>query len=74
MNWLTIAKLALTIADKLLDIARAKQLISAGEDRQIAKATATILSKTEVGKQIDLRAAGLTEAQVDEELKELEPK
>lgn len=74
MIWVNLGLAFLKLANLILGLVKDQQLIDAGVDKEIARNSASILARTEIGKQIDLRAAGLTEAQVDAELKDLEPK
>lgn len=73
-SWLKLGLLFLQIADKALDIARAKKLMDAGEEKAVAAASASILQKTGVAKDIMQRIEGMSEAEVDQALKDLEPK
>lgn len=74
MDWFKLAILVIQVIDRIADIVRERGQMNAGRDAALAEVAASILSKTQIGKQIDLRAAGLSEAQVDKELKDLEPK
>lgn len=74
---LTYAKIALLLlqaADGLINLWRSKQQYDAGVDAEIAKASAAILVKTKVAQEQLQLVTGLTDAQVDEMLKGLEPK
>lgn len=73
-TWAGIAKLALQFALAIVSWLKEKQLMDAGTDREIARASASILAKTDAAKGIAEHLAQLTEAQVDVELKDLEPK
>lgn len=73
---LTYAKLALIllqVANKLLNAWHDAQQFDAGVDAEIAHTSASILAKTKVGKETMQQVMGLTDAQVDEALKQLEP-
>lgn len=74
MIWVNLGLAFLKLANLVLGLVKDQQLIDAGVDKEIARNSVSILARTEIGKQIDFRAAGLTEAQVDAELKDLEPK
>lgn len=72
----TIVSIILTllkIADALLTFARDRQMIKAGADAEIAKASASVLLKTESAKEIMAQVTAMSEEQVDKALKELEP-
>ncbi len=72
----TYAKLAmlfLQLANTLANLARSKQMMDAGADRAIAQASAGILKDTQVAKEIMAQVMGMTESQVDDALKALEP-
>lgn len=73
MSWVSVLLALLQIADRLLDIARAKQLIDAGKDAEIAKASASILAKTAAAKAVLKDVMALREDEVDKALRELEP-
>ena len=64
MPWLKIALVLLQLADKFADIARANQLLSVGEDRQIAKSSLAILKKTQAAKEIDANVERLSDSDV----------
>lgn len=51
-----------------------RNLLDAGHDRAVAEGAMTVLSQTQTMKEIIQKNAGLSEAQVDLALKELEPK
>lgn len=73
MSWLEIALALLKLANMIVSWVREKQQMDAGHDRAIAEASASILSKTQAAKEIMAKISGMTEAQVDAALKELEP-
>ena len=52
MTWLSIALLLLRIADNLIAYVRDKKQFDAGMDTEIAKVSASILSKTESAKKV----------------------
>ena len=73
----TCAKIALTLlqlADVLVALARSRQQMQAGADAEIAKASASILLKCQSAKEVMRRVMAMSEAEVDQSLKELEPK
>ena len=51
-DWIKIALLVLTIADKIITGIRNQGLINQGRDEEIARATAAILAKTEYAKNV----------------------
>ena len=74
---ITYAKVALAllqIVEIIVTFLRNKQQMDAGEDRAIAKYSASILARTQVGKEIWAEVQAMTEAGVDAGLKDLEPK
>lgn len=73
----TYAKLALAllqVVEMLVNLAKTKQMMDAGADREIARTSASILAKTEAGKKILERVNALSDKDVDVELAGLEPK
>lgn len=73
LGYAQIALTMLKIASALIDWAKAKGQYDAGQDAQIAKATAELLVKTQSAKAIMQNMTGMTEEQVDATLKGLEP-
>lgn len=72
----TIASIILALlklAGILLTFARDRQMMKAGADAEIAKASAAILLQTESAKEIMTKVTSLDEDEVDKALKELEP-
>jgi len=72
-TWAKIALLALQVADMLVTLARSKQQMDAGADREIAKASASILAKTQAAKEVMVEVMGMKDDEVDKALKGLEP-
>jgi hypothetical protein len=72
MSWVSLILLILRIVDAATNWLRDQQGIKAGEDAEIAKASAAILLKTQSAKQIMAEVTAMTDAQVDEALKRLE--
>lgn len=73
---MTIAKIAvalLQLALLFVEWAKQKQAIDAGYDKAIAETSVAILKKTEAAKAVLGRVTGMTESQVDQALKDLEP-
>jgi len=72
----TIASIILAllkIASALLSFARDRQMMQAGADAEIAKASASVLLMTQSAKDVMAQVTGMTEEEVDKALKELEP-
>lgn len=63
----------LKLAAILMNFARDRQMIQAGADAEIAKASAAVLLMTESAKQTLQEVTSLDEEQVDKALKGLEP-
>lgn len=74
MDWFKIVLLLLQVANRIADIVREKGQMDAGRDRALAEASASILAKTQAGKEILTTVSGMTEDEVDAALKALEPK
>lgn len=74
MSWLSLGLALLKLANLILGLVKDQQLMDAGVDRQIAETSAAILKRTQAGKEVVAKVTAMTEAQVDEALKELEPK
>jgi hypothetical protein len=73
----TYAKIALALlqlADVLVALARSRQQMQAGADAEIAKASASILLKCQSAQEVMGRVVAMSQAEVDQSLKELEPK
>lgn len=73
MTWVSAILTILKLADTLVAWLRDKQQLDAGADRQIAQASASILSKTKAAKEVLQSVMGMTEDEVDKTLKGLEP-
>lgn len=71
MSWLSLALLLLKIADKILGIVQESKLIDAGADKEIAKASAAILSKTSFAKQTKEKIDGMSRSDLDVLLNDL---
>ena len=66
--------LGLQILYAIISFLREQGLIAAGVDKQIAQTSAAILVKSQWAKEIMQEVTAMTEEQVDQTLKELEPK
>jgi hypothetical protein len=73
-SWVEIILLVLKIVDAVMGRVNQDQWIKAGADAEIAKISASILQKTSAGKKIMERINALSDADVDAELRGLEPK
>lgn len=73
-TWAKAILVGLQLIEALTTWLREKQQMDAGADREIAKITASILVKTQAGKEILARVSGMSDEEVDAALKELEPK
>ena len=72
MSWLAIAKLLLQLTNNIMDWVQEKQLLDAGEDKAIAKASLAVLAKTQAGRDYLAKLQAMTDKQVDDVLAELE--
>lgn len=73
-DWIKLIILVLGVIDKLISGARDRGLIKQGQDEEIARTTAAILSKTEYAKNVRDKIAKMDDAAVDAALRDLEPK
>lgn len=74
MTWVSFALMLLRVVDSIMTWARKRELISQGQDIEIARTTASILAKTEYAKNVRDKIARLDDAAVDDALRDLEPK
>jgi|GEM_PF-2536436 len=68
MAWLSLLSGVLKLASWLAKLVNDRQLMDAGEQRGVAKSLAEIIVATDTAAEVDAHVAGLTDAQVDEEL------
>ncbi len=73
-TWAEIILLALKVIDAVMGRVNQDKWMRAGADAEIAKISASILAKTSAGKKIMERVNALSDADVDRELRGLEPK
>lgn len=73
MTIVSIVLALLKLAGILADYARTKQAMDAGEDKAIAQASASILAKSAAAKEVWEEVSKMTDKQVDDGLKGLEP-
>lgn len=74
MTWVSLALTLLKLISNIVIWARERELISEGQDLEIARATAAILAETEYAKDVRAKIAAMDEAAVDDALRDLEPK
>ena len=72
-TWARLALALIQTANNIMRYVDRAQAVKAGTDAEIAKASAAILMKTEAAKQIMTEVTAMTDEQVDETLKRLEP-
>lgn len=73
LDWAKIILLILQVADKLIDYVQDQKLIQQGRDEEIAKAAQAIMAKTKSGKAILERINAMSDTEVDQALRDLEP-
>jgi len=74
MTWLSLALTLLKIVSSIMTWAREQSLIDEGYDKAIAETTQEILRKTAIGKQLMEQVDAMSDSQVDDALRNLEPK
>ena len=74
MSWISLALTLLKIVNTIMTWARERELISEGYDKAIAEVTQSILVKTTAGKAIMEKVNRMSDAEVDDGLRGLEPK
>jgi len=74
MSWVSLIIALISAFSKIYDWVRERQLISEGEDRQIAKALAENLRKTNYAKQALADAKSMSDAELAEWLRRFEPR
>lgn len=72
MTWVSLALALLKFAESCITWARERELVSVGQDKEIAATTAAILLKSEFAKNTMEQMAELTPEQTDDVLKQLE--
>jgi len=73
VTWLTILRLLLSVADKIADIVRASQLMTAGEAKEVAKQLTGIAERLRITDEIRANVAALTDDELDKELAGTDP-
>lgn len=74
MSWVSFALTLLKVVSQIMTWARERELISEGYDKAIAEVTQSILVKTTAGKAIMDKVNRMSDAEVDDGLRGLEPK
>lgn len=74
MSWVSFALMLLQVINKIMTYARERELISQGQDIEIARQTAAILAKTEYAKNVRDKIAKMDDRAVDDALRALEPR
>ena len=70
-SWIELALAFLKIANTLITWGRERELISEGQDKEIAIQSAAILTRSNAAKAVMQQVASLTEQQTDDVLKQL---
>jgi hypothetical protein len=73
-TWGSIILAALKLINAIMGAVNREKWMQAGADAEIAKISATILQKTEAGKAIMEKVNALSDEEVDDALRDLEPK
>jgi hypothetical protein len=73
-TWIELALTLLKVANAILGAINREKWMQAGRDEEIARVSQNILAKTTAGKKIMERINALSDADVDAELRGLEPK
>lgn len=73
MTWVSLALALLKFVNSIMNYARERKLISQGYDQAIAEVTQQIMVKTEAGKKIMEKVNAMSDAEVDADLRGLEP-
>jgi hypothetical protein len=74
ISWISLALALLKLINAIVSWSRERELITRGQDMEIAKQTAAILAQTEYAKDVRKQIAALDEAAVDRALRDLDPK
>lgn len=73
MDWLRLILAGLEVINKITDWALQRKYINEGQMLQIAKAQAENLRKSEYGKQALAEATAMSDDDLDQRLRDLEP-
>lgn len=74
MSWVSLALALLKFVNSIMTWARERELISKGQDMEIARQTTAILAQTEYAKDVREKIAKMDDAAVDAALRDLDPK
>lgn len=74
MAWASIILTALKIINQIMGVVQQQKWIQSGHDQAIAEETKAILARTVAGKAIMDKINAMSDAQVDDALRGLEPK
>lgn len=74
MTWVSFALMLLKIVSQIMTWARERELVSKGQDMEIARQTSALFNKTEYAKNARERIAKMDDKSVDNALRDLEPK
>lgn len=74
MSWVSLALALLRFVNNLMTWMRERELVSEGQDIEIARQSSAILAKTKIAKEIRDEIAGMDSKAVDDALRDLEPK
>lgn len=74
MTWVSLVLALLKFVNAIMSWARERELISQGQDIEIAKQTAAILAQTEYVKHVREKIAAMDDKAVNDALRDLEPK
>lgn len=74
IDWLKIALLLMQIVNKFIDWRKEQRALTAGEEAEVARQSAEIMRKTEVGRQVMASVELLELGALDELLRSFEPR
>ena len=70
-SWIEIALALLKIANSLITWGRERDLVSSGQDKEIAEQSVAILVKSNAAKEVMQQMSALDDKQIDDVLKQL---
>ena len=73
MSWLSLILAVLKVINAFMDWANREKLMQAGYDKAIAETAAAILKKTAAGRAMMEKVNAMSDAEVDDGLRGLEP-
>lgn len=74
MSWVSLALTLLKIVSTIMTWARERELIDKGYDQAVADAAAEIMKKTAAGKAMLEKVNAMSDSEVDDALRNLEPR